>query len=112
PELLKALISDLRKNVAPIERFNLLSDTWAAVVAGLSPLSDYVSLVKTFREETDKNVWALIIGSLNYLNRAIPADARPTFETFVRDLVGPTAKRLGWQPARDDDELTKQLRGM
>jgi puromycin-sensitive aminopeptidase len=105
-------MSDLRKNVAPIERFNLLSDTWAAVVAGLSPLSDYVSLVKLFRDETDKNVWALIIGSLNYLNRAVPDDVRPKFETFIGDLAAPTAKRLGWQPAKGEDELTKQLRGM
>jgi len=112
PDLLKGLMSDLRTNVAPIERFNLLSDTWAAVVAGLSPLSDYLSLVTLFREETDKNVWALLIGSLNYLNRAIPADARPKLEAFVRDLAGPAAKRLGWQPAPAEDELTKQLRGM
>jgi puromycin-sensitive aminopeptidase len=112
PELLGKLKANLGDCLAPVERFNLLSDTWAAVVAGLSPLSEYVSLVQLFRQETDKNVWALIIGSLNYLNRAIPDDLRPGFEAFVRNLVGPAHKRLGWQPAAGEDELTRQLRGM
>src|SRR5205807_1547572 len=36
-----------------VERFNLVSDTWAATVAGLSPVADFFDLVKLFQEETD-----------------------------------------------------------
>ncbi|HEY9870014.1 MAG TPA: M1 family metallopeptidase, partial [Candidatus Obscuribacterales bacterium] len=112
PELLDRLKANLGAALAPMERFNLLGDTWASVVAGLSPLSEYVSLVGLFGQETDKNVWALIIGSLNYLNRAIPGSVRAGFEAFVRKLVGPAHRRLGWHPADGEDELTRQLRGM
>ncbi|HMH52378.1 MAG TPA: M1 family aminopeptidase, partial [Candidatus Acidoferrum sp.] len=38
-ELLERLLARLPDGLAPIERFNLVNDTWAATVAGLVPLS-------------------------------------------------------------------------
>ncbi|MCC7106507.1 MAG: M1 family metallopeptidase, partial [Chloroflexi bacterium] len=55
--------------LAPLERFGLVSDTWASVQAGRSPLADFLDLARLFRDETDRNVWTSLIGSLGYLNR-------------------------------------------
>ena len=35
----------------------------------------------------------------------------PRFRAFVRDLTRPGFDRLGWTPAADEDELTRQRRG-
>lgn len=112
PELLARL---LRPNVlislVPVERFNLVNDAWAAVLAGLSSLQDYLELTAHFREERDRNVWSVLTGSFHALSRLIEDEARPRFAAFVRDRVGPSVSRLGWEPQPGEDDLTRQLRG-
>ena len=56
-------------------------------------------------------MWAVVVGALAYVNRTIDDDARGSLEAFVRDRVGPAARRLGWTPRPGEDELTRQLRG-
>ncbi len=110
PDLLERLRRRLDA-LAPIERFNLVNDAWAATLAGLMPLAEYLDLTARFRGERDKNVWAVLTGSLAALNRIVEAEDRPRLEALVRDRVGPAAAELGWQPRRGESELTAQLRG-
>jgi puromycin-sensitive aminopeptidase len=97
--------------LAPIERFGLLSDAWAAAVAGLAPVEEYLELTARFRDETDRNVWTALGGSLAYLNRVVTPGDRPALEALVRDRLGPAVARLGWLPLAGESELTRQLRG-
>ena len=109
-DLLARLASDPAR-LAPIERFNLLSDAFALTQAGLAPAPAYLDVTARFRDETDRNVWAVITGSLGYLNRIIADADRGHLEALVRDRVGPAARRLGWAPAPGESELERQLRG-
>lgn len=111
-QLQQKLTADVFNILSPIERFNLVNDTWAMVVAGHTPLAQYLQLVALFGDETDKNVWSVIVGSFNYLDRVLPESARADFEQFVRKLVSPAHERLGWEPQKSDNELTAQLRGL
>jgi puromycin-sensitive aminopeptidase len=98
-------------SLGAIERFNLVNDAWAVTVAGLMSLPDYLELTARFRDERDKNVWAVLIGSFSTLNRLImPAD-RPGLEALVRDRATPALAALGWTPRHGEDELARQLRG-
>jgi puromycin-sensitive aminopeptidase len=97
--------------LASIERFNLVSDAFALSQAGLAPAPAYLELTARFREETDRNVWTVLTGSLGYLNRIIADTDRSHLEALVRDRVGPAARRLGWAPAPGESELERQLRG-
>jgi puromycin-sensitive aminopeptidase len=110
PELLARLVGNLEA-LAAIERFNLANDAWAAVLAGLMPLTDYLDLTARFRGERDKNVWAVLTGSFGSLNRIIDDADRPRLEALVCDRVSPAVAALGWQPKPGEDELTRQLRG-
>ncbi|HME96180.1 MAG TPA: M1 family metallopeptidase [Methylomirabilota bacterium] len=110
PPLLKKMAGALKK-LAPIERFNLISDCFALAQAGAMPAPDYLDLTARFLEETDRNVWAALIGSLAYVNRAVRDDQRGDLETLVRHRVGAAVERLGWEPQPDEDELERQLRG-
>jgi puromycin-sensitive aminopeptidase len=94
-----------------IERFNLVNDAWAAVLAGLTPLKDFLALTDRFRGERDRNVWSLLVNALHALSRIADAADRPGLEQLVRDRVGPAAAELGWTPRPGEDDLTVQLRG-
>ena len=110
PGLLAALLRHLDRLEA-IERFNLVNDAWAAVLAGLTPLAEYLDLTGHFRGERDKNVWSVIVGSFQTLNRILDPADRPRLAALVRDRLTPAASELGWVPAPDESELTGQLRG-
>ncbi|MGH7165926.1 MAG: M1 family metallopeptidase, partial [Nitrospiraceae bacterium] len=111
PELLERLFKSFPNHPAAIERFNLVNDGWAAAIAGLLPLSEYLDMTARFRAERDKNVWAVLIESFQVLNRLIRPAQRHALESFVRDRVGPTFTELGWTARPDEDDLTRQLRG-
>jgi puromycin-sensitive aminopeptidase len=108
--LLERLLSQLSA-LEPIERFNLVNDAWAAVLAGLMPLAEYLDLTTRFRGERDRNVWSALLASFHALNRILDADGRPGLEGLARDRLAAAAAELGWQPLPGEDDLTGQLRG-
>ncbi len=96
----------------PIERFGLVNDTWAATVAGLSALSEFLKMARLFTNETDINAWRALIGAFNYLDMIVGDSDRPALAAEVRRIIGPGFARLGWEPKPGEDELTRQLRGV
>jgi puromycin-sensitive aminopeptidase len=111
PELMERLVGAHCEPLTPIERFNVINDAWATTVAGLLPLSRYLDLTACFRQEHDKNVWAVLLESFGMLNRVIDPADRPALEALVRDRVGHLCRTLGWTPHHGENELVKQLRG-
>jgi puromycin-sensitive aminopeptidase len=109
--LLKRLLDTGLDHLVPTERFNLVSDAWATTLSGAMPLPDYLRLTRHFTQERDKNVWAVLLDSLSFLNRIIAADERPSLEAFVRTLVAPAVQELGWEPRSGENVLLSQLRG-
>ena len=98
--------------LAPIERFGLVSDTWAATVAGMGPLSEFLAMARLFSGETDLNVWRAMLGAFNYLDMIASDADRPALAAAVRETAGPAAARLGWEAKPGESELTRQLRGV
>jgi puromycin-sensitive aminopeptidase len=98
--------------LTPLERYNLVSDTWAATLAGDAPLADLLRLARALVDsgEGDPSVWSVVIGALGLLDRVAPDDGRSALATAVRALLGPLVARLGWDPAPTDDERTPSLR--
>jgi puromycin-sensitive aminopeptidase len=109
PALLRRMTRALAR-ITPIERFNLISDALALAQAGALPAAEYLELTGRFRDETDRNVWTAITGSLAYLGRIIPDGARPGLEAWVRHRLEVAVERLGWEPQGDESELARQLR--
>ena len=95
-----------------LERYNLVSDTWAATLAGNAPVADLLQLAKALVDsgEGDPSVWSVVFGALGLMDRAVPDADRPVLAAGVRSLLGPLVARLGWDPAATDDERTPSLR--
>jgi puromycin-sensitive aminopeptidase len=110
PGLLDTIAARASELLGPAERFNLVNDAWAASLAGLSPVADYLELTARFRLEPDRNVWSALLSSLAYLDRVVGPGERAGFEALVRDRLGPAAARLGWAPGPTEDDLVRPLR--
>jgi puromycin-sensitive aminopeptidase len=109
-DLLERLLDRLPR-LAAIERFNLVNDAWAAALAGLMPLEEYLDLTARLRNDRDRNVWSVVLGSLATLARIVEEDDRPGLQRLVRDRLATAVAALGWQPRHGESELTGQLRG-
>lgn len=109
PELASLLAKNLDK-LSVLERYSLLSDTWACVRAGLSGAVEFVDVAKLFSKEEDPSVWAAILGPLSTIHSYLPEANRPTFEATVRDLLRPTHERLGWEAKDGESIQTRELR--
>jgi puromycin-sensitive aminopeptidase len=99
PEMLADLSSRAGEELAPIERYLLVDDAWAAVLAGHTSSVDFVDLARRFTGETDRTVWAAVIGSLAALERILTDEPRRRFQALLRDILGPAFTRLGWEGA-------------
>ncbi len=99
-------------HLTPLERYNLVSDTWAAALSGQAPLADVLAVARALvvSAEGDPSVWSVVLGALGLFDRVIPDADRPVLALAVRTLLGPLATGLGWDPRDDDDERTPSLR--
>jgi puromycin-sensitive aminopeptidase len=110
-ELLDDLAGRLQE-LAPEERFTVVSDTFAAVLAGSKSGADYLSLIERLGDEQEVDVWNVALSGVAELDRVISSDRRGRLQEFVRDLTGDKADELGWAPGPDEDDRTRQLRGL
>jgi puromycin-sensitive aminopeptidase len=97
--------------LSPIERYALVDDAWAAVVAGRSPVGSFLDLVQGLTGESDLRVWQAILTGLGWLDRFVDDDPRERLRRSVRELLRPAVDRLGWEPDEDEGDMTRALRG-
>jgi puromycin-sensitive aminopeptidase len=110
PDLLAALLDRLGE-LTPLERYVLVDDAWAAVLAGSMSGSAFLDMVDGFAGETDLSVWERIVGGLSQLERLVEGDARRRLHERVGALIGPARDRLGDAAADGEDDRTRTLRG-
>ncbi|HEY7044372.1 MAG TPA: M1 family metallopeptidase [Nocardioidaceae bacterium] len=109
---LRERLTGAAQSLSTVERYALVDDAWAAVVAGEASAPDFCALAEGFAAEPDVAVWRTLVSGLGWCDRLLDGDARDRFRAFVRDLVGPRLEALGWRAEPDEDELTGELRGL
>jgi puromycin-sensitive aminopeptidase len=110
-ELRSRVVDRAMEVLSPIERYGLVDDAWAAVVAGQASASSYLDLVQGFADESDLRVWQSILGGLGWLDRFVDDEPRERLRAFVRELLRPALARLGWDASPGETDLTRALRG-
>jgi len=112
PQETLADLADEFARLEPAERYTLIADTWANVLAGATSTAAFFRLVEALGEELEPDVWAVAIGGLAELDRVVATDDRPELQARVRALVSRRAAELGWDPAEGESDLTRRLRGL
>ncbi len=98
--------------LTPLERANLLSDTWATTLAGLTALREFMVLASQLGLEPDPAPWSSVGSALVLANRiALPED-EDVVHAAVAALVGPTFGHLGFDASPDEGERTPSLRSL
>ncbi|MCU1455625.1 MAG: putative aminopeptidase [Acidimicrobiales bacterium] len=107
---LRALAASAMAVLSPLERYGLVEDEWAFVLAGRSDSTRTLGLLRHLADEHDLAVWQRITGVLGGFDRLVPDDARPALQQWIRGLVGPAARRLGTATDADEPARTRALR--
>lgn len=93
-----------------LERFMLLGDTWASVVADRTDLDDFLLLAEALSDEEDPDVWGHVSGALRFLDHTVDDATRPILAAYTRALMAGPFNRLGWAPSPGEVERTATLR--
>ncbi len=96
----------------PAERYTLIADTWANVLAGEKEAADFITLIGGLDGEDEPDVWGIAVSGLFELSRVISSDDRPALQAKVRALVRDRAAELGWVPKAGESDLTRRLRAL
>jgi aminopeptidase N len=111
PDLLEALVEG-RNALSPLERYALVDDTWAAVLAGEAEAVGFLRAAERFGDERDLSVWQRLVAGLGEIDRLVSGDARAALSGRVAALLGPVRTDLGPDARPNDDDRIRTLRGL
>jgi puromycin-sensitive aminopeptidase len=105
PDLLGRLTTaGLQAICTPLERSGLVGDTWAGVMRGAIDLGAWLALLAAIGDETDPDVWSVVVAPFRLLERIASEAEVATVAATVRRLAGPAFARLGWDAAPGQSE--------
>ena len=105
-------MAQAQTDLSPIERYGLVDDVWAAVLADRLSVDEFLTLAEAFSDETDLSVWQRIVGGLSSLDRLVEDDAREALSHRIGLLVRPALLRLGPTPVEGESDRDRELRGV
>jgi aminopeptidase N len=95
-----------------VERFSLVDDAWAAVLAGEAHADEFVAFTERFARERELVVWRMLLSRLRETSRLVDGDALDRLRARVAALLSSAFAELGWEARPNDDARTRQLRGL
>lgn len=106
-EKLVAAIADLSE----ADKVNLVSDTWAFVLAERGSIRDYFKLVEALRTDSNLALWEQIADALGFLDALHRKHSdRAGFQTYARSILKPMFERVGWERKPGEEVATGLLR--
>ncbi len=107
---LEELADNAQDLMLPVERYALVDDAWATVLAGRLSAAQFLSVLELLTIESDRSVWQRILRGFGSIDRLIGGDAGEVFAEVVHDAIGPALAGLGLTPLPADTDREKQLR--
>jgi len=110
---------DWQRLVPPIEslelhatdRLGIQNDAYALSRAGLLPVTQFLSLAQAYRNEDDASVWSDLASNLRDIEQLISDEPmHPAYQGFAREVFGPAARKIGWEPKAGEGHLDALLR--
>jgi puromycin-sensitive aminopeptidase len=95
-----------------LERFDLLSDTWALVLSGRTELGELFELAARLGAEEEPETYQVVVSALRLCDRIADDADRPAVEAAAQELLGPRAAALGWDAREGEGERIPTLRAL
>lgn len=109
----RSLAKDAETTLTPAERIMLLSDLWASVRVDREKIGDYLVAAQGLQSDRQPEVFDQLIGQLDFIGRYLVRDAdRESYSLWVRDLLSPAAKEVGWEKKPGESERQQSLRNI
>jgi aminopeptidase N len=107
----RSMAKDAERALTPAERIMLLSDIWASVGVSREPIGDYLAVAQGLQPERTSAVLGELIGQLDYIGEYLVNEAdRESYDLWVRQLLTPAAKDIGWEPRPGESADQNSLR--
>jgi len=111
PEVVRDLASSAETKLSPAERISLENDIWASVRVGREPVGDYLAFAQGLQPDRNRAVLEELLGGLDFIDRYMVNDSdRDTYRTWLRGLLSPIIKDVGWEPKPGDTDEQRTLR--
>jgi puromycin-sensitive aminopeptidase len=111
-DLLAALRSQAQEILDPAERYALVDDTLASVLAGQTDAATFLDLADGFGHEDDLGVWQVLVDGFRLLDRIVDDGARVVLQHRIATLTTAALDIVGYEGAADESPLTRELRGL
>jgi puromycin-sensitive aminopeptidase len=105
-------LADHLSELTPLERANLLADTWATTLAGHSTLKEFLILGAKLGLEPDPTPWAPVSAALHLARRITTDSDLPALQQAVAALIGPQYRHLGFESRPGEGDRTPTLRSL
>jgi aminopeptidase N len=110
-DLMRAVLTGSIGRLAPVDRANLLGDTWALVEAGRVAPAAFFVLVDRMSGDDSRAVVNQIISALGRINRLqLGRPERAAFQAWGRTVLRPLFDRIGWDAAPSEAADSALLR--
>jgi aminopeptidase N/puromycin-sensitive aminopeptidase len=111
PEVVRDLASSAETKLSPGERISLENDIWASVRVGREPVGDYLAFAQGLQADRNRAVIEELLGGLDFIDRYMVNESdRAEYQTWLRQLLSPIMKDVGWEPKPNDTDEQKTLR--
>ena len=106
---LAGLVAD--RALPATDRLGIQNDAYALSRAGLLPVTRFLALAESYRDETDASVWSDLATNLREIEGLIAEEPYlESYRAFGRRLFGPAARRSGWEAQPGEGHLDSLLR--
>jgi puromycin-sensitive aminopeptidase len=98
--------------LTPLERADLVGDTWATTLAGRSRLDEFMGLASRLGLEPDPSAWSPVANAFGLVHRIAADGDRETLHAAVRAVIGPKFAELGFEAHPGESDRTPTLRSL
>ncbi len=105
-------LAERLSELTPLERANLLADSWATTLAGHSTLKEFLIVAAKLGLEPDPTPWAPVSAALHLARRFVAEADVPLLHAAVAALVGPQFAHLGFESKPGEGDRTPTLRSL
>jgi puromycin-sensitive aminopeptidase len=112
PEMLSKLAELVKtQKIHPTDRLGLQNDVFALSKAGLLSAAEVLKFCEGYLSEDNVTVWTDLIGNLHGLSYLLlNTNYHHELQSFVRRLLKPISKKLGYDPIEGESSLNAMCR--